>query len=279
MRNEATSENPFIAYASIANEHVLSVCTDKIVPRKTVVYETLVDPTVIKVTGEKLKRQLFAKFGILKPNPALIQLVSMNKYYEPYIVINARYFLDYYRMCSYTVSIDKDVVEVILQDQKYYPNKSNSLTASIKIEGEERLVIDKTAFVMLAKDGQEADLETLPSAPSEKNPEETIEKYSIKEVELETDVDFVRKRIVHRPKDLSRIVTETFEISERVVIYAPRFKLTYVNALTYQEKTIEFDGVTAKRIRNENIRLRIAQKIKSTLNSFVKTLKSIIKRA
>lgn len=75
MKNEATTENPFISYAKIANEHVLSVCKDKIVPRKTVVYETLVDPTVIKVTGERLKRRLFTKFGILRPNPADIQLV------------------------------------------------------------------------------------------------------------------------------------------------------------------------------------------------------------
>lgn len=278
MTNEATTENPFIAYATIANEHVSSVCTDKIVPRKTVVYETLVDPTVIKVTGERLKRQLFTKFGILKPNPTHIQLVSMKKYYEPYIVINAKYFLDYYRMCSYTVSIDKDVVEVILQNQKFYPKKSPNPTASITIEGEERLVIDKTAFVMLTKNGQEANLETLPSAPSEKNPEKTIAKHGITEIDSEADVDFVRQRLVHRPKELSRIVTEIFEIGERVVIYAPRFKLTYINSLTYQEKSIEFDGVTSKRIRSENIRLRLAQAIKSTLNSFIKNLKSIIKK-
>jgi hypothetical protein len=270
MTNEATTENPFISYATIANEHLLSVCTDKIVPRKTVVYETLVDPTVIKVTGERLKRRLFTKFGILRPNPAHIQLVSMKKYYEPYIVVNAKYFLDYYRLCSYTVSIDNDVVEVILQNQKFYPKKSQNSTASIKIEGEERLVIDKTSFLMLAKNGQEANLEKLPSAPSEKNPEETISKFGITEIDSEADVDFVRKRLVQRPKDLSRTVTEIFEIGERVVIYAPRFKLTYINATTYQEKSIEFDGVTSKRIRDKNNRSRVVGAIKSALNTISK---------
>jgi hypothetical protein len=277
MNNEAMIENPFVSYATIAKAHVLLACIDKIVPRKTIVYETLVDPTVVKVTGERLKRQLFTKFGFVKPSAVQIQLASMEKYYEPFIVINARYFLDYYRMCSYNVSIDKDVVEVILHNQKYYPKKSQMAT-SIKIEGEERLVIDKTSFVMLDKNGQEANLETLPSAPSEKNPEETIAKYGITELDSDSDVNFVRKMLVHQPKELSRTVTEIFEIGERVIIYAPRFKLTYVNALTYQKKSVEFDGVTSKRIRNENIRFRLMQSIKSTLNSFIKTLKSTIKK-
>jgi hypothetical protein len=131
---------------------------------------------------------------------------------------------------------------------------------------------------MLDKNGQEANLETLPSAPSEKKPKETIAKYDIAEIDAEVDVDFVRKRLIHRPKDLSRTVTEVFEVGERVVIYAPRFKLTYVNALSYQEKSIEFDGVTSKRIRDETIRFRIVQAFKSTSNRVVKTLKSINKK-
>jgi len=268
--NEATTEQTIIDYAMIARGHVLSACTDKIVPRKTVVFATLVDPTVIKVAGERLKRQLFTKFGIRKPSPASIHLASMEKYYEPYIVISARYFLDYYRMCAYTVSIDNEVREVILLNRTFYPEKHQNSTASIKLEGEERLVVEKKAFFMLLKNGQEANPETLPSAPSEKKPKESIREQCIKEIGSEADVDFVRKRLVHRPENLSRIVDEVFEIGERVVIYAPRFKLKYVNACNYEEKSIEFDGVTSKRIRDENHRSRVVRAIKSTLSATFK---------
>lgn len=86
---------------------------EKIVERKTIVYETLVDPTVIKVAGEKLKDQLFARFGFLKPKPEEIQLVSMDKYYEPFMVISGKYLIDYYRKCTYAVNVRKEVLEVI----------------------------------------------------------------------------------------------------------------------------------------------------------------------
>ena len=123
MMKAGTTKEAIIDYAMIAQEHLLSACTDKIVPRKSVVYETLVDPTVIKVSGERLKRQLFTRFGILKPKSVPIELYSMKKYYEPCIVISARYFLDYYRMCDYRVSIDNEVSEVILLNRKIYPEK------------------------------------------------------------------------------------------------------------------------------------------------------------
>ena len=177
-------------------------------------------------------------------------------------------------MCTYNISIDSEVTEVILLNQKLYPDKNQDPVGSLKLEGEERLVVEKKGFFMLAENGQEVNLETLPSAPSEKNTEETIAKFGIKEINPEADVDFIRQRFVQRPENLSRIVSEVFEICERVVIYAPRFKLTYVNADTYQRKSIEFDGVTSKRINNENLRSRAI----NTLIAVKSALKRILRK-
>jgi len=41
---------------------------EEIVKRKTIVYETLIDPTVMKVTAEKLKGHLFTRFGFFSLN-------------------------------------------------------------------------------------------------------------------------------------------------------------------------------------------------------------------
>jgi len=47
---------------------------------------------------------------------------------------------------------------------------------------------------------------------------------------------------------LSRIVEEVFEISERSVIYTPRFKLLFRNVKNGEEKILVLDGVSSEKI-------------------------------
>lgn len=226
---------------------------ENVIARKTIVYETLVDPTVIRVASEKLKQQLFTKFCLLKPKAEEIQFVSIDKYYEPYIVISGKYSIDYYRKCSYTVKVDDEVREVILLNNKIVPEQAENSTAKdncvIKLEGEERLMKETKASFIFDGYGRETTLSRLPSAPSEKKPKKIIKKFHIKEVPKNLEVDFVRDRIVKRPKDIKRIINEIFEVAERVIIYTPQFRILYKNVKTGEEKALEFDGVTSNRIQ------------------------------
>jgi hypothetical protein len=220
---------------------------EDIVKRKTIVYEAHIDPTVIRVSGEKLKKQLFTKFWFLRPKSEEIQFVSLDKYYEPYIVISGRYFIDYFRKCTYIFKVDDAVKEVMLLDNKFVPENSRSQRV-VKLHGEERLVNEAKAFLILDKDGRDSDAETMPSAPSEKKPEKVIEECGIEELPESADVNFIKERIAKRPKDMCRIVEEIFEVTERSVIYTPRYKLLFRNVNTGEEKILVLDGVTAKRI-------------------------------
>jgi hypothetical protein len=225
---------------------------EKIAERKTVVYETLVDTTVIKVTGEKLKDWLFSRFGFIRPRREDIQFVSIDKYYEPYIVISGKYAVDYFRKAAYTVTLDKEVLEVILLNQQFKPEQSTDsygqLHNVIKLGGEERIKREFTASLILDQSGQEVAPERLPSAPSERDPKKTLAKCGTREIDEDADLNIIRSKILKRPKDISRIVDELFEVNERVVIYTPRFKILYRNTKTNEEKSLEFDGVTAKKI-------------------------------
>lgn len=226
---------------------------ERIAERKTIVYETRLDPTVIKLTGEKVKDQLFARFGFLKPKPEEVQFVSMDKYYEPYVMISGTYSLNYYRKCFYTVSIDKQVLEVILLDHELKPEQSTDSSARdryvIKLEGEERIVNEAKASLLLDRFGQDVTLEKLPFAPSEKNPKKVLATCGAEDIAENADVDMLRSRILKHPADINRIVSELFEVTERAVIYTPRFTVLYRNLKTNEERTIEFDGVTGERLQ------------------------------
>ena len=238
---EAINTEPVVVSAET------SPTKENIVERKTIVYEAPIDPTVIRVSGEKLKQQLFTRFGLLKPKPEEIQFISLDKYYEPYIVISGKYFIDYYRKCTYVFKVDEAVREVVLLNYKFLPETSKS-NKVIKLPGEERLTKEAKAFLIVDQNGKDAQVDNLPSAPSEKKPEKVLTEFGIKELAENVDVNFVRKRIAKRPKDVSRVVEEVFDITDRSVIYTPRFKLLFKNLKTGEEKTMILDGVTSKRL-------------------------------
>ena len=220
---------------------------DNIAERKTVVYETHVDPTVIRVTGEKLKKQLFTKYGLFKPKPEEIQFVSLDKFYEPYIVISGRYFIDYFRKRAYVFRVDAPVREVVILNNKFTPENSGNAQI-IKLFGEERLVNEVKSFLIMDEEGRDAQVENLPSASSVNKPEKAIKKNGIKELPEDKDVDLLRARIANRPEEISRIVEEKFEVTERTVIYAPRFRVKFKNTKTGEEKILVIDGVLSKKI-------------------------------
>lgn len=239
--------------------------SEKIAERKTIVYETRIDPTVIKVTGEKLKAQLFTRFGFMKSKPKEIRLVSIDKYYEPYMVIGGRYFIDYYRKCTYTIQVDRTVLEIILLNHRFKPNQPIDFHAKdhneIRLEGEERLVHDAKTSLILDKSGQEVPPNHLPSAPSERNPAKILKEYGANEIPPDADLDVIRSRILKRPKDINRLVKELFEVTERAIIYSPRFRVLYRNLRTGEEKTAEFDGVTSERIQRARPLARFLEKL------------------
>ncbi len=256
---------------------LVSPSRENIVPRRTIVYETLVDPTVARVAGEKNKGKLFRKYLFKLNRPEEIEFVSIEKYYEPYVVVSGKYFIDYYRKCVYAIKLESEVKEVILLDRTFIPKSplnSNVGQQSISIEGEERLVKEARAFLVLDRNGEDSNVGGFPSAPSEKNPQALVESFKMYEIPPTMDVDAIRKRIAQRPIEVSRIVNEDFEIDERSVIYAPRFKLTYKCSKIDKQASLEFDGVTARLVTNdENIVSKMAKTVVSTLKSLLNTIK------
>jgi hypothetical protein len=56
---------------------------EKIAERKIIVYKSRINIKAVRTTAEKMKTQLFRKLVFLKPKPEEVQVVSINKYFEP----------------------------------------------------------------------------------------------------------------------------------------------------------------------------------------------------
>jgi len=235
---------------SSTKERIYESTPERIAERKIIVYKTQIDPTVIKLATEKVKDRLFVKFGFLKPNPEQIQQVSFEKDYEAFVVVDGKYTIDYYRKRLYTIRVDEKAQEVILFDQTFRPEISSEPPGKVvRIEGEERLIHQAKAYLVLSADGREVSPKRIPSAPSEDQSKKLLaEIESTKKLDIlpNEEIDIIRSKIVKRPPEIKRIVRELFEVSDRAVIYTPIYKVKFQNAKTGEVKTVKFDGVTAK---------------------------------
>ena len=225
---------------------------ERLADRKILVYKTLIDPTVIKLATEKFKDRLFVKFGFLKPNPDQIQQISFEKDYEAFVIVDGKYHIDYYRRRIYTMRVDDKAQEVILFNQTFKPDISNEPPQGkvVRIEGEERLIQEAKAYIVLSADGREVSPKRIPSAPSEEHSKKLAAEIETTSKRIEIlpneEIDIIRNKIVRRPPEIKRVVKELFEVTDRAVIYTPIYKVKFQNIKTGEMKTVKFDGVTAR---------------------------------
>lgn len=222
---------------------------EKIPDRSFIVYKTCIDPAVIKLAIEKMKKELFVRKGFFRRLLALpedIQCVSIDKYYEPYIFLEGKYSIDYYLKRYLTLQVDEDAKEVVILGKKF-ETKPYGVTT---IEAEIRLSHEEEAKFILDKVGREIPFEHIPLAPSEEDPQKILDEFNERAGKLQVapdeEIEILRARIVQRPTDMDRVDTELFEVCERAVIYTPIYEITFQNAKTGKKKIVRMDGVTAK---------------------------------
>ncbi len=224
---------------------------EKIVERKVIVYKSQVDPTIVKLAAEKTKDRIFRRYGFLKPPADQIRQVSFEKDYEAYFVVEGKYTIDYYRGRTYTIPIDAKAQEIILLNQTLKPEPVKELqqNKAVKIEGEERLIHEGKAYLVLNVNGREVSAKRVPSAPQEQHPKKILAEYeSARKLDFDPkkEVEVLRSKIVKRPPEIKRIVNELFEVSDRAIIYIPIYKVAFQNQKTGEQKTVKIDGITAQ---------------------------------
>ncbi len=229
----------------------ITVLPQKIVNRKTIVLKSRLDLTMAKLLGEKVKGKFFIKFGFFKPRSEDIRLISVHKYYVPYIVVGGRYAVDYCKRRFYAIEVQKEMREIVITRKKFKPETLNPKGHSkvVKLEGEGYFHYENETYFVLDKMGHEVAPEQVPFAPSEEQELQQLAEVGIKveEVKISRDeeIDFLRSKIVNRPPGVE-VTKEIFEVNERALVCCPIYRLTFQNVKTGKKVTLKIDGITSK---------------------------------
>ncbi len=225
--------------------------------QKIIVYKSSVDPTIVKLTAEKMKSKLFTKTNFSKNRSNEVRVVSVDKYYEFYVLIDANYSIKYFKKRVYVLDVDAETEEVKISGNSYIPEIDDKLSADvgeshkvIRLETELWSSYKNKEYLVLDKEGKEIPPDQIPSAPSEDNPEKILKEFSKITQNMQgspnKEINFVKSRIIKRPSDLTKIEEELFQVSELAMIYSPVYEITFRHIGTGEEKLIKIDGVTAK---------------------------------
>jgi hypothetical protein len=223
---------------------------------KVIVYKSRVDPATLKQRAEEMKNELFVK-RFSKPRPEDIHVVSVDKHYEPYVLVDSKYRIEYFSKKTYTIEVAEKAKEVKLLGQSFKPQmvaipdvETEQFRSVIHLEGQEWSFYEDSAYFILDKSGNEISPDQVPIAPSEDNPKKLLKEFRKKtgkvKISNQEVITLAKTKLVKRPSDVDDIDTEMFEVSEHAIIYNPIYVITFRNIKTKEEKTVNIDGVTAE---------------------------------
>ena len=232
---------------------------ENIVQQKVIVYKSRVDPATLKQTAEEMKNELFIK-RFSKPKPEDIHVVSVDKHYEPYVLVDAKYRIDYYTKKVYTFEVTEKAKEIKILGETFKPQMvpipdsvPEQFRKVVSLEGNELSVYEDKTYFILDRSGREISPDQVPIAPSEDNPRKILKEFG-KNAEKVTIsnrdvISLAKTKIINRPADVDTVEDEMFQVNEYAVIYNPVYRITFRNIKSKEEKTVSVDGVTAEIIK------------------------------
>ena len=229
---------------------------ENIAQRKVIVYKSRVDPATLKQKAEEIKNELFIK-RFSKPKPEDVHVVSVDKYYEPYVLIDAKYRIEYFTKKTFTFEVTEKAKVVKILGETFKPKEvpipntdPEQFQKIINLEGQEWSFYEDKAYFILNKSGKEISPDEVPIAPSEDNPRKILKEFAKNAEKVKVSnrevLAMAKSKIIQRPADVDDVDMEMFQVIEYAIIYNPIYKITFRNEKTKEEKTVSIDGVSAE---------------------------------
>ena len=193
-----------------------------------------------------------------KPKKSEIHQHSLTLHYESILLLSGKYSVDFILDADHTLHVDKDVQEVIISDEVFpvkqkrgvFSKLEPSFKNKIKIQMQERVMLENTADVSFDHHGKEMNLsynDTLKLL--EKHPKKTIyeDKDSIRRPEI--TVESAKLKLItklKKPADSGiKSSEETFEFRDVLEIYVPIYEARLIGPKK-RVKILRIDAVRKK---------------------------------
>jgi hypothetical protein len=234
----------------------VEIVPQNIVEKKTLILNSRLDYRSVCSWGEALKTSFFVRLGVIKPRRDDISLVAAGKYYEPYLVLGGKYSIDYCRRHVYAFGVSDQTQKICFGEEIFKSEtlSSEKLSKIIKIAGEERSHYQNETYIIFDRMMKEVSPREFPLAPFESQLEDSakldLDLRKLK-ISLDTEITLLRSRLVKRPLDAAKVIRETFEINQRLVVFRPVYELAFQNTKNGEAVTASIDGITGEILGQE----------------------------
>jgi hypothetical protein len=215
---------------------------------KTIVLKPRLDKGDIELIGEKIKPRLFSRFGF-KPRPENVRLICSELYFEPYLLIGGKYVLDYCKKHVFEINVNERINTVFVGGQEFRSENSDPKMKNkiIKMSGEEHAHHERKTYFILDRMKREISPEKLPIAPFDIQKKNSSPSY-FKRIHIpdEIQIDFLKRKITERPSDVAEIIRETFDITDRTIVYYPIYQLTFENRKNKTDASVTINGISGE---------------------------------
>ena len=231
--------------------------------KKTIVLKAQVTEEEARKIVEKKKTKLFGSV-LRKPNPDEIH-VTIELFYEAFLLLGGKIALDYYRKAIHTVTVDDVVKEIVIGDgifqakteSRVWKKLKQGMKASvgmhkgkIDLEVEEHVVLENDGDISLNRQGDEIKFSyKINSEMIENYPTRILSEYEKKirklEINLEDAVQMLSSKLMTEEKGDIRMVSETLSVYKTNEIYVPIYEAR-CNAPPNKVSIFRIDAISRK---------------------------------
>jgi len=193
-----------------------------------------------------------------KPKKSEIHMHSLNLHFEAILLLSGKYSVDFIRDATHTLSVDKDVQEVIISDE-VFPIKTKkgvfsklepSFKNKVKIEMQERVMLENTDDISFDHHGKEMNLsykDTLKLL--DKHPKKTLneDRDSIRrpEITLDAAISKLTSKLM-KPSDAGiKSSEDSIEFRDILEIYVPIYEARLIGPKK-RIKILRIDAIRKK---------------------------------